>query len=197
MSTSFIFRPHILETGNVATPDLLVDDVYWADGSVGGTTIRPLTVDRLIPNLTLQVTSPDTVADGAIVLMGGGAGMLVGLASNHRPVDGDPQLFAKPLSRQAWRYEHVADHWTDLTLSVTSVDGDVLQEGGAGDFANSAAILTSLAGGAKELASGVTVLCTGLPLPAQSADRYHLILADPKLNRTLSMAYDVRILSAP
>jgi len=197
LSTSFIFRPHILETNNVATPDLLVDDVYWADGGDGSLSITPLTVDRLTPNPSLQVTSAETVADGAIVLMGGGAGMLVGLASNHRPKVGDPQLFAKPLSRQAWRYEHVADHWSELKLSLKAEDGEVLQEGAAKEFADPAAVMNALADGKNELASGVTVLCTGLDLPAISSGRYVLSLSDTKLNRSLSLAYDVRILTAP
>ena len=179
----------------MTTPDLLVDDVYWADGTRGEILLNPLTVDRLTPNPEIQVTLPDTLADGAIVLMGGGAGMLVGLASNHRPRDDNPQLFAKPLSRQCWRYQHVADHWSDLVLTLKTRDGEVLQKGLAGTFTDPSSILNTLSGRTVELASGVTVLCTGLPLPTKSAEHYELALTDRKLNRTISLEYDVRILS--
>ena len=198
MSNSFIFRPHIMEACNVVTPDLLVDDVYLADGSNDDEMeLSRLPVDRLISDPAVQVTSAETVADGSIVLMGAGGGMLVGLASNHRPLLGDPQLFAKPLSRQAWRYEHVVDHWKELLITVRAGDGKILQEGTVQEFTDFSAVVSAVTGGHSELASGVTVLCSALALPAKAARRYELSLFDPKLDRTLSFTYDVHILTTP
>ena len=120
MSSSFIFRPHIYDGNTVTTPDVLIDDVYVADSYGTNLSISRITNDRLTTASEIQVLGDNTIAQAAILLIAAGAGMLIGIASNHKYIDQeDPQLFSKPISRQVWRFQNVADHWKFLSIQLS------------------------------------------------------------------------------
>ena len=197
MSTSFIFRPHVHETVSVATPDLLIDDVYVVDSSGVDLKYSPITNDRLCTDPEIQVLGDATTADAAVFLAGAGAGMLIGLASNHRYApQGDPQIFCKPVCRQAWRFEHVADHWQNQVIQAADNKGKIFQEGELGDFAPVDEIVTLVSNGQSILPSGTAVICVGLPIRDVGVleNPYSLTLSNQHLRRQIGLQYSVRVL---
>ena len=115
MSSSFIFRPHIYDGNTVTTPDVLIDNVYVANSRDQNINISRITNDRLSTSPEIQVLGFETIADAAVLLIAAGAGMLIGVASNHRYFDQeDPQLFSKPVSRQVFRFQNISEYWENL-----------------------------------------------------------------------------------
>ena len=197
MSTSFIFRPHVHEADLVATPDLLIDDVYVTDSGGVDLKISRITNARLCTDPEIQVLGEGTTADAALFLAGAGAGMLIGLASNHRyGLRGDPQIFCKPVCRQVWRFEHVADHWQNLVIQAADYKGIIFQEGELGDFAPVDEIVSQVSRGQSSLVSGTAVICAGLPFRDIGVleRSYSLTLSNPHSRRHLELQYSVRVL---
>ena len=190
MATSFVFRPHVHEREIVATPDLLIDSLSVARGNQ----TVPIPVDRLTTDTGFQVAGPGTTADAALALVGAGAGMLIGVASDHRRRD-DPSgrlPCAKPICREVWRHADVADHVGALVLrgAARQPDGEmrVVQEGSA----------ASLLGAAGSLPPGRAVLCTGLEMiePVFASTDFEIVLEDPVLGRRITLRYGVVDLTA-
>ena len=197
MSTSFIFRPHVQEGDLVVTPDLLIDHVFVADTSGSKLKISKVTNDRLSSNPEIQVLGDDTTPDAAVFLAAAGAGMLIGLASNHRyESQNDPQIFCKPVCRHAWRFDQVSDHWESLQIKAVDCKGGVIQEGLLGDFAPVDAIISRLSSGKSTLQAGTAVICAGLRFRDSNSliDPYTLTLLNPELNRQLELQYSVCVL---
>ena len=195
MSTSFIFRPHVHEAASVVTPDLLIDNVYVAESGANTLRISRITNDRLAPDPEIQVLGSETTADAAVLLVGAGAGMLIGLASNHRHLNqGDPQMFSKPVCRQVWRFDDVAGHLKQLVIRAVGPKGDIFQEGMVGDLAPVEAIVPEVSGGNSKLSSGIAIMCVGLPFKEKvvSATSYCLTLSNPISGRQLELLYNVR-----
>ncbi len=191
MASSFIYRPHVVEGETLVTPDILIDDVSVC---VAGESLIRSPNDRLSMNTEIQSVG-DSCADGAVALIGAGAGMLIGLASIHRDRALDRALGfregAKLLCRQAWRYKDVAGHLGDLRLTVRMSDDLVLQEETLTDFTNDMEI--------EELPSGAVVLYAGLPmaLVTPGSAVYELTLSDPVLNRDLNYRYSAAKIDDP
>ena len=195
MSTSFIFRPHVIETDSVVTPDILIDDVYVADSRGDNLKISRITIDRLTSNPEIQVLGRDTTADAAIFLVGAGAGMLIGLASNHCHLNqGDPQMFSKPVCRQIWRFDDVVSHWQELVIRAAGPKDDVLQEGLVGNIAPVKEIVSEVSTGQSTLLSGTAIMCVGLAFEGKVAlaTSYCLTLSNPNTGRQLELLYNVR-----
>ena len=180
MSSSFIFRPHIYDGNTVTTPDVLIDDVYVADSYGTNLSISRITNDRLTTASEIQVLGDNTIAQAAILLIAAGAGMLIGIASNHKYIDQeDPQLFSKPISRQVWRFQNVADHWKFLSIQSSCETGEIFQNGNLAEFAPIDDIITLIASNQSSFEKGTAVLCVGLPLlksgrPSSSYNLLHL-----------------------
>lgn len=189
MATSFIFRPHVHEREIIATPDLLIDRLSVARGNE----TTPVPVDRLTADTGFQVAEADTTADAALALVGAGAGMLIGVASDHRRRDdpsGRPGC-AKPICREVWRHAEIADHTDALVLrgAARRPDGEmrIVQEGSA----------APLLGGWTP-PPGQAMLCTGLALiePVFASTEFEIILEDPVLGRRITLRYSVLDLTA-
>ena len=195
MSSSFIFRPHIYDGNTVTTPDVLIDDVYVADSDGTNLSISRITNDRLTTASEIQVLGDDTIAQAAILLIAAGAGMLIGIASNHKSIyQENPQLFSKPISRQVWRFQHVADHWESLLVRLTGEKGEIIEIGKLAEFAPIEEIITLIASNQSSLDKGTAVLCVGLPIlkSAKPSSSYSLKLSDQEKDQVLELNYQVR-----
>lgn len=195
MSSSFIFRPHIYDGNSITTPDVLIDDVYIADGQDKTPSVSRITNDRLTTAPEIQVLGGDTIAQAAIVLIAASAGMLIGIASNHMCIhQEDPQLFSKPISRQVWRFQHVADHWEYLLIQLSCGTGEMIQNGKLAEFAPIEEIIPLISSDQSSLQQGTAVLCVGLPILKSSkpSSSYSLKLFDQEKDQMLELDYQVR-----
>ena len=195
MSSSFIFRPHIYDGNTVTTPDVLIDDVYVADSYGTNLSISRITNDRLTTASEIQVLGDNTIAQAAILLIAAGAGMLIGIASNHKYIDQeDPQLFSKPISRQVWRFQNVADHWKFLSIQSSCETGEIFQNGNLAEFAPIDDIIKLIASNQSSLEKGTAVLCVGLPLlkSVRPSSSYSIKLSDQEKDQVLELDYQVR-----
>ena len=195
MSSSFIFRPHIYDGNSITTPDVLIDDVYIADGQDKTPSVSRITNDRLTTAPEIQVLGGDTIAQAAIVLIAASAGMLIGIASNHMCIhQEDPQLFSKPISRQVWRFQHVADHWEYLLIQLSCGTGEMIQNGKLAEFAPIEEIIPLISSDQSSLQQGTAVLCVGLPTLKSSkpSSSYSLKLFDQEKDQMLELDYQVR-----
>ena len=195
MSSSFIFRPHIYDGNTVTTPDVLIDDVYVADSYGTNLSISRITNDRLTTASEIQVLGDNTIAQAAILLIAASAGMLIGIASNHMCIhQEDPQLFSKPISRQVWRFQNVADHWKFLSIQSSCETGEIFQNGNLAEFAPIDDIITLIASNQSSLEKGTAVLCVGLPMlkSGRPSSSYNLKLFDQKKDQMLELDYQVR-----
>ena len=194
MSSSFIFRPHIYDGNSITTPDVLIDDVYIADGQDKTPSVSRITNDRLTTAPEIQVLGGDTIAQAAIVLIAASAGMLIGIASNHMCIhQEDPQLFSKPISRQVWRFQHVADHWEYLSIQLSCGTGEMIQNGKLAEFAPIDEIIPLISSDQSSLQQGTAVLCVGLPILKNSkpSSSYSLKLFDQEKDQILELDYQV------
>jgi len=195
LSSSFIFRPHIYDGNTITTPDVLIDDVYIADGQDKTPSVSRITNDRLTTAPEIQVLGGDTIAQAAIVLIAASAGMLIGIASNHMCIhQEDPQLFSKPISRQVWRFQHVADHWEYLSIQLNCGTGEMIQNGKLAEFAAIDEIIPLISSDQSSLQQGTAVLCVGLPILKSSkpSSSYSLKLFDQEKDQMLKLDYQVR-----
>ncbi len=135
--------------------------------------------------------------------------LLLTVASDHTDrslevhgVGWSKQVAPNVLSRQAWRFEDVAERMDSLTLSAwVRHDGDwaEIQNGTCGDLQPPKYWLDLLH--AKNLYAPGTVLMSGtLPMRRgvnQFADAWRVELADPSTGRTITTDYEVRRLPEP
>jgi len=195
LSSSFIFRPHIYDGNTVTTPDVLIDNVYVADSHGKDLTVSRITNDRLTIAPEIQVLGDDTIAQAAILLVAAGAGMLIGIASNHKCIhQKDSQLFSKPISRQIWRFQHVSDHWEYLSIQLSCGTGEMIQNGRLAEFAPIDEIIKLIASNQSSLEKGTAVLCVGLPMlkSVKPSSSYSLKLSDQEKDQMLELNYQVR-----
>jgi len=82
----------------------------------------------------IQVSGPDTSGEVEFVLLHKPDGLWVTVGSDHTDrktetigVSLSKQLCAKPIAKDAWRYDEVKDHWERLMLRSWS-DGDIRKE---------------------------------------------------------------------
>jgi len=202
MSTSFVFQPHVHEREAVVTPDVLIDELCVA--AVTGTRIdiSPLPVDRLTMDNGFQVAGSGTVVDAGVILIGAGAGTLIGIASDHRKADDSSSRLAcaKPVCREVWRFADVADHAARLVVRGATVAGDrrtILQKGILADWLPIAEVMATVSDG-PTMPSGLAVLCTGLapPGPGRAGD-FEIEIEDPVLDRRITHRYGLRVLADP
>ena len=194
MSSSFIFRPHIYDGNTVTTPDVLIDNVYVANSRDQNINISRITNDRLSTSPEIQVLGFETIADAAVLLIAAGAGMLIGVASNHRYFDQeDPQLFSKPVSRQVFRFQNISEYWENLLLKLSCEKGEVIQMGKLSEFAPVYEIISMISLGDTKLEKGTAVLCVGLPMPKykKSASRYNIQMLSQEEGNKLELNYQV------
>ena len=189
MASSFIYRVHIETLDNIFTPDILIDRLLVAQ--IGDPEPLPIPIDRITTDNEIQVVGSGSVAEASLALIGSGAGMLISIASNHRfPDETDHRLsFVKPLCRQAWRYNEVANHVSALVLRtavISSKSIEIVRQDPIGNFVTSDIV---------EASAGTAILYNGLTPTGQfSTNQFQIELEDPILERILRFRYRVQVL---
>ena len=195
MAAGFLFQVHLRNPdGTVVTPDIAIDRVVVADLGCGEPRFHLVPVDRLTTATEMQQLGGAAHGAAAVVLVAADAGMMVGLGSDHLDPEPDGararQACAKPLCRDAWRYDDVAGHWGRLEVRSSAARGVSL-----GSAPAPGAVVRAFAGGDR-LPRGTALFLSGLGADGEAGDRFAAELADPVLDRRLTLAYSVRILAA-
>ncbi|HEX7933070.1 MAG TPA: DUF2848 domain-containing protein [Paraburkholderia sp.] len=164
---------------------------------------------RLGAELLTQAEQIDVVGvkssgEAECVLVQSDAGLLVTIGSDHtdREVEAygvtvSKQVCPKPVARDAWRFDEVADHWDQLELrayALANGERRVYQQGSVASLLPAADLLARA-----PLAPNAAMFCGTLPVQGGIAgmadgDALELELHDPILKRTLRHAYRVRAL---
>ncbi len=109
------------------------------------------------------------------------------------------QMCDKPIAPAFWLYAEVADHWDDLVLrSHAVIDGErvLYQEGTVNTMLAPEDLLARLEESGHSFGESTLMFCGTLSAKGgvRPADRFEFELIDPKLNRTISSAYDIDVL---
>ena len=150
----------------------------------------------------IQVSGPDTSGEVEFVFLSKSDGLWVTVGSDHTDrkaetinVSLSKQLCAKPIARDAWRYDDVKPHWERLTLRSFIIENDkrVLYQEGQVSAMRSPEDLMQKYGGLKPgfAMFGGTFAAKGGIRPA---GRFIMELEDPVLKRRLGHEYAIRVL---
>jgi hypothetical protein len=145
----------------------------------------------------IQVSGPDTSGEVEFVLVRTNDALLVAVGSDHTDrkaeaigVSLSKQLCAKPVSKDAWRYEEVKPHWERLVLRSWA-DGELYQEGPVTAMRTPEDLM-----GRHPLEPGYAMFCGTLAARGgiRPAKRFRMALEDPVLKRRLAHEYVVNVL---
>jgi hypothetical protein len=166
----------------------------------------PLAAALLTTDREIEVPRTDSSGEVEAVLLSTAEGLLVGIGSDHTDrkaeaydVTVSKQMCAKPVSRDVWRFEDVADHWDSLIARCWRMRNGVrelYQEGPMTSLRDPRELAQKYAGAA-ELPVGTAMYCGTQPVIGELGygEQFEIELHDPVLNRTLSHAYSVRTLA--
>ena len=145
----------------------------------------------------IQVSGPDTSGEVEFVLMRTENGLMVSVGSDHTDrkaetigVTLSKQLCAKPVAREAWRYEEVKPHWERLVLRAWA-DGELYQEGSVAAMRAPEDLLARHPLEPGWAMFGGTLAAKGGIRPAA---RFRMELEDPVLKRNLRHEYTIAAL---
>lgn len=151
----------------------------------------------------IQVLGPDTSGEAEPVVIAHGGRLWLTVGSDHTDRKAETmgialskQLCAKPIGRDLWLLDDVADHWDRLQLrAFATIDGrrTTYQEGLLGAMRTPADLISRYG---TLLSPGTIMFCGTLAAIGgiRPASRFEVELTDPVLNRTLRHAYDIDIL---
>jgi hypothetical protein len=163
--------------------------------------------DLLTNVAEIAVLGVHTSGEGEAVLFADGDDVLVGVGSDHTDrnlevtdIPRSKQVCAKPVSRQVWRYNDVADYWDELILRSWVHDGRETtryQEGTLTRLMTPDDVLAYVCVHIQSPAEPMVVFAGTLPLLTDGfrpAASFTVELTDPRKNRSLRCAYAVRVL---
>ena len=150
----------------------------------------------------IQVSGTDTSGEVEFVLLSRPDGLWVTVGSDHTDrkaetagVSLSKQLCAKPVAREAWRYDEVKPHWGRLILRswIAEKGQRVLYQEGSVDAMRSPEDLISRFGGlpAGHAMFGGTFAAKG---GIRGSQKFEMELEDPVLKRSLRHVYSIRTL---
>lgn len=153
----------------------------------------------------VEVLGPDSSGEAEPVLLAAGDGrLLLAVGSDHTDRRAEAagialskQLCPKPVSRAAWDFETVEDHWDALVLRAWATIGGarvLYQEGRLSGLRHPRDLLERRGSGPLapgEAMFGGTLAALGGIRPAE---RFEAEIEDPVLGRRLSLTYDVAVL---
>jgi len=128
-------------------------------------------------------------------------GLLLGMGSDHtdRHVETigitlSKQLCAKPIARQCWRFEEVADRWESLVMRswvTRSGKRELYQEGPLGKLRHPRELMRLYGGDAYVLPPGTAMFCGTLAAHGDiaPAEIFEMELEDPVLHRRIGDSY--------
>jgi Protein of unknown function (DUF2848) len=175
---------------------------------------RPPTVPcfyRLGPNLLTQAAAIDVVGFNSsgeveIVLVSLADGLHVGVGSDHtdRKVEAynvtvSKQMCPKPVSRELWKFDEVADHWDELVLrSWVTRQGTrkLYQEGSVTKILAAPDLIERYLGRQDLLPVGTVMYCGTLTVNGAicGGECFEIQLDDPRRKRKLQHTYVARCL---
>lgn len=153
----------------------------------------------------LDVLGPDSSGEIEPVVVALADGLWLGVGSDHTDRKAEThgialskQLCGKPVCRELWALDEVADHWDRLELVAHAViDGErvLYQRGPLAGLRTPADLMAKRPGG-PDLPAGTLMFCGTLGAIGgiRPASRFEMELADPVLGRSLRHAYDVNAL---
>jgi hypothetical protein len=146
----------------------------------------------------IQVSGPDSSGEVEFVLLQKADGLWVSVGSDHTDrkaetigVSLSKQMCAKPVARDAWRYDEVQPHWDKLVLRAWA-DGALYQEGPVTAMRAPEELMQKY-GGLKE---GSAMFCGTLAAKGgiRPAQKFAMELDDPVLGRKLRHEYAIEVL---
>ena len=153
--------------------------------------------DLLTTGNEIQVSGPDTSGEVEVVLLAKRDGLWVTVGSDHTDrkaetigVSLSKQLCAKPIAKDAWRYDDVKDHWERLVLRSWA-DGELYQEGPVTAMRSPEDLL-----GRYSLNPGWVMFCGTLAAKSgiRPAKVFRMELEDPVRSRKLAHEYRITVL---
>jgi Protein of unknown function (DUF2848) len=145
----------------------------------------------------IQVSGADTSGEVEFVLLAKRDGLWVTVGSDHTDrkaetigVSLSKQLCAKPIAKDAWRYDEVKDHWERLILRAWA-DGELYQEGAVTAMRSPEDLL-----GRYSLKPGWAMFCGTLAAKGgiRPAHVFRMELEDPVRRRKLTHEYRIEAL---
>lgn len=151
----------------------------------------------------VQVLGPDTSGEAEPVVVAHGGRLWLTVGSDHTDRKAETigialskQLCAKPVGRDLWLLDDVADHWDLLQLrAFATIDGRrvIYQDGTLAGMRTPADLISRYG---TVLSQGTIMFCGTLAAIGgiRPASRFEVELTDPVLNSTLRHVYDIDIL---
>ncbi|HEY3074865.1 MAG TPA: DUF2848 domain-containing protein [Burkholderiales bacterium] len=145
----------------------------------------------------IQVSGPDTSGEVEFVLLAKPDGLWVTVGSDHTDrkaetigVSLSKQLCAKPVAKDAWRYDEVKPHWEKLVLRSWS-DGELYQEGPVTAMRSPEDLM-----GRHPLKPGWAMFCGTLAAKGgiRPGKVFRMELEDPVRKRKLAHEYRITVL---
>ena len=153
--------------------------------------------DLLTQATAIQVSGAETSGEVEFVLLAKPEGLWVTVGSDHTDrkaetigVSLSKQLCAKPIARDAWRYDEVKDHWERLVLRSWA-DGELYQEGPVTAMRSPEDLLSRYS-----LKPGWAMFCGTLAAKGgiRPATVFRMELEDPVRSRRLAHEYRITVL---
>ncbi|KAA0179319.1 DUF2848 domain-containing protein [Cupriavidus gilardii] len=169
-------------------------------------TFYPLAASLLTTADVIEVPRDDSSGEIEVVLLQADDGLYVGVGSDHtdRKVEAydvtvSKQMCDKPVGKQVWRFEEVADHWDSLEMRCWRVrDGEraLYQEGKVTRLLDPRELIQRLTG-ESSLPAGTAMFCGTQAVIGElgHGEAFEVELHDPVRNRTLRHAYRVESLA--
>lgn len=162
---------------------------------------------EVTPSLLTQAAEIDvlggsTSGEVEVILIGIDGASYVGLGSDHTDRSVAPssiarakQLCPKPVARDVWRLEEVADHWDDLLLTAEIPDGDghaVYQQGRLSELLPLADLLGAMTERSRA-GAGCVFFCGTVPAIGgiRPASAFRMRLEDPISGRRIAHKYAI------
>ena len=145
----------------------------------------------------IQVSGADTSGEVEFVLLAKRDGLWVTVGSDHTDrkaetigVSLSKQLCAKPIAKDAWRYDEVKDHWERLVLRAWA-DAELYQEGAVTAMRSPEDLLARY-----PLRPGWAMFCGTLAAKGgiRPAQAFRMELEDPVRKRKLAHEYRIAVL---
>jgi len=159
--------------------------------------IYRVAADLLTTASEIQVSGPETSGEVEFVLLSKPDGLWVTVGSDHTDrkaetigVSLSKQLCAKPIGKEAWRYDEVKQHWERLVLRSWA-DGELYQEGAVTDMRSPEDLLARY-----PPKSGWAMFCGTLAAKGgiRPAKVFRMELEDPVRRRKLTHEYRIEAL---
>ncbi len=168
-------------------------------------TFYRVAASRLTQEQEIQDAGPDGSGEVETFLVASNGKLYVGIGSDHTDRKAETvgitlskQMCDKPVSRTAWLYDEVSDHWDSLILrSYATINGQrvLYQEGAVASLLPPSELIQRYTEGGT-LPDGTAMF--GGTMPAiggiRSASRFEAEIVDPVLGRSMSFGYDVTVL---